>query len=60
MEQFVKRRRMYSNARVKLLSRANVDHMYTHLMHDSARKGLITTGSVCVCVCTCVCVYVCL
>jgi len=60
MEQFVKRRRMYGSARVKLLSRAFVDHLYTHLMHDSAREGLITTGSVCVCVCMCVCVYVCL
>ena len=31
-------------ARVKLLSRAFVDHLYTHLMADPSRSGLITTG----------------
>ena len=28
-----------------------VDHLYRHLMYDSAREGFSATGSVCLCVC---------
>jgi len=48
LEQFVKRCQRYGKARIKLLSRTFVDHLYTHLMDDPERHGLITTGLVAV------------
>ena len=45
LEQYVRRRTMYASAsRVRLLSRAWVDHLYVNLMDDPQRHGLITTG----------------